>query len=107
MELEEWSRWWRIQGEPELRALLMEQWDPVGVRGEPAAADEYDSYLGVIGRLLREGASAESIAQHLATVEHDWMGFETSVGQLLPVGEQVIAWYADSLRRWDETDSDG
>ena len=48
-----------------VRRLLMEKWDPIGVAGVPEAADEYDTYVGQVGRRLREGATAEEIAAYL------------------------------------------
>ena len=40
----------------EIRRVLMTVWDPIGVRDEPNAQDEYDSYLGgVFGLLTRRG----------------------------------------------------
>jgi hypothetical protein len=29
-----------------IRRVLMERWDPIGVNGIPEAQDEYDSYIG-------------------------------------------------------------
>jgi hypothetical protein len=41
----EWIRWWRIEGLGEMRAILWEKWDPLGVRGmtDDWPEDEYDS----------------------------------------------------------------
>jgi len=44
--------WWKRKGQRELRALLMEEWDPIGVSGVAEAADEYDSYLLQLARRL-------------------------------------------------------
>jgi hypothetical protein len=30
----------------QIRRVLMEHWDPIGVAGIPEAADEYDGYIG-------------------------------------------------------------
>ena len=56
--------------------LLMEEWDPIGVRDAPEATGEYDAYVGGVYRLLASGASTESIAEHLAAIERDHMGLE-------------------------------
>lgn len=55
VQLAEWHTWWKRDGARELRALLMDHWDPIGVAEVPEAADEYDTYVGHIGRMLREG----------------------------------------------------
>ena len=49
----------------EIRRVLMEVWDPIGVKDEPNAQDEYDAYLGGVYSLLLSGASDESISEHL------------------------------------------
>jgi hypothetical protein len=57
----------------EIRRVLLDYWDPIGVRGEPKAQDEYDSYLGGICELLVSGASDEEIANHLRGVIEERM----------------------------------
>lgn len=44
----------------------MQQW--------PEAADEYDSHVGVVGRMLHEGATAEEIEKYLTGIREDYMG---------------------------------
>ena len=42
------SRRIRVQ----IRRVLMEVWDPIGVQDEPNAQDEYDAYVGDLLELL-------------------------------------------------------
>lgn len=51
----------------------MEQWDPVSVRGEPSARDEYDDYLDEVASLLEGGAGVEHIKVFLLSVETEAM----------------------------------
>ncbi len=53
----------------QMRRVLLEEWDPIGVRDEPAAQDEYDAYLGGLYGLLSRDASDSQIAQHLNKIE--------------------------------------
>ena len=53
MELSDWHMWWKRRGGSGIRRLLMEEWDPIGVKGIPEAADEYDSYRGAVAGMLR------------------------------------------------------
>lgn len=73
MELAVYHQWWKHRGGQELRRLLMEEWDPIGVEDARGAADEYDGYRGAIVQLLRGGASADRIAEHLALIEQTRM----------------------------------
>jgi hypothetical protein len=43
----------------------MTVWDPIGVRNEPNAQDEYGSYLGGVFGLLTGGASDDRISEYL------------------------------------------
>ena len=99
--LADYHQWWKHQGGQELRRLLMEQWDPIGVKASPEAADEYDGYRSALLLLLREGAPAQRIAEHPARIEQRRMDFKTTPEQLVPLGEQLVSWYADSLARWE------
>jgi hypothetical protein len=51
-----------------IRHVLMDVWDPIGVKGEPNAQDEYDDYLGGVYELLVSGAPDESIEDHLLRI---------------------------------------
>ena len=56
--------------------VLLDAWDPIGVRHAPEAADEYDAYVPGVFRLLLDGADEEAIAVHLLSVERDRMGLD-------------------------------
>ena len=58
-----------------IRDVLMREWDPIGVKDEPMAADEYDLYLGDIYGLLADNAPEAAIADHLRKIEIERMGF--------------------------------
>jgi hypothetical protein len=60
-----------------LRAVLLRDWDPIGIQDEPGAQDEYDSYVGGVYRLLASGASEEQIVEHLWQIETVTMGLST------------------------------
>lgn len=61
----------------DIRRVLWEQWDPIGVNDEPGAFGEYDGYAGYAGAiydLLMQGASDDAIARQLHTYETVNMG---------------------------------
>jgi len=78
----------------------MEEWDPIGVRGVREAADEYDTYVGQVGRRLREGATVDEIADYLTWVEQDHMGLGPS-DAVRPRNQafaaRLKAWYAEAM----------
>jgi hypothetical protein len=52
------SRRWRRR----LREVLLNEWDPIGIRHVPQAQDECDTYVGKVAALLRDGATDEAIS---------------------------------------------
>ena len=62
----------------EIRRVLLQVWDPIGVKNAPDAQDEYDSYVGNLYEFLVEGSSDSEIAKYLDSVAVEGMGFSTS-----------------------------
>ncbi len=58
----------------QLGAILLSDWDPIGVRNIPDARDEYDRYVGELLSMLKSGATAGELTTYLRTVESDRMG---------------------------------
>ena len=44
-------------------------WDPIGIREEPAARDEYHSYLPGVFSLVKDGAAEGTAVDYLTEVE--------------------------------------
>jgi hypothetical protein len=74
-----------------IRRVLLEHWDPCHVADEPEAQDEYDAAVGGVYRLLAAGAQAHEVASHLAQIEREAMGFETSPSALTSVARRLCA----------------
>ena len=79
----------RIQDQ--IREILLHDWDPIGVQDELAAQDEYDAYVGGIYRLLVSGPLPQAVADHLARIEDEDMGFGTPAESLLGVATKLCA----------------
>ena len=96
MELADWHMWWKHSGAAQLRHILMEEWDPIGVRGVPEASDEYDSYLGQIGERLREGQGADEIAAFLTDLEEVRIGLgvsEAARNRNVVLAQRLVDWH--------------
>lgn len=65
----------------EIRRVLLTVWDPIGVKDEPYAQDEYDGYLGEIYELLTSGASDKDIEGYLFWATHDRMGMSETASK--------------------------
>lgn len=73
-----------------IRKVLIEEWDPIGVRGVPEAIDEYDRYIGRLHSILVGSRSAREIAALLANIELEEMGVVTSDEIRSRVADQLL-----------------
>jgi len=64
------SRRLRVQ----IRHVFLDVWDPIGIKDEPNAQDEYDGYIGEVFELLVGKAPDESIEDYLLWAVNDHMG---------------------------------
>jgi len=60
--------------EVEIRRVLMDVWDPIGVKGEPNAQDEYGCCLWGVFRLLTSHGTDEEITEYLFRQGTEHMG---------------------------------
>ena len=75
----------------DIRTILMEHWDPIGVCGESNATDEYDNYIPKIKALLKDQASVEAIMDYLDWVASERMGFTSQREKNRPAADRLIA----------------
>jgi len=74
------SRRIRVQ----IRHVLLEVWDPIEIKDEPNAQDEYDGYVGPIFDLLADGATDEQVTDRLLYFVNNRMGLTAAAGHMLP-----------------------
>lgn len=77
----------------EVRARVW-AWDPVGLADIGAPADEYDCLVGPVTGALREGLSADDVADRLREQVIEHFGVDPSGTAAFSVG--LIAWYRES-----------
>lgn len=65
-------------------SCVAEVWDPIGIKDEPNAQDEYDGYVGEILGLLSGGATDEQLTSRLLYFVNDRMGLDATPEQMLP-----------------------
>jgi hypothetical protein len=73
--LEPYPKYLARQNRALVRELFMREWDPIGVKDEPAAQDEYNTYVDkAYVMLMHESASIEQITDYLYGIETENMG---------------------------------
>jgi hypothetical protein len=68
------QKWTGVRGQ--IRRVLLGVWDPIGIKNEPNAQDEYDGYVEAIYELLRQHVSEADLSGHLLYVVHELMGLD-------------------------------
>ena len=68
----------------EVRRVLLDVWDPIGVKDEPNAQDEYDCCLGSLFHLLTTGATDDQIAEYLWRQGTEHMGLPLQKEAMYP-----------------------
>lgn len=58
----------------DIRHVLLEVWDPIGINAEPNAQDEYDDYIERIYELLVNHAPDCELIDYLYWAVHENMG---------------------------------
>jgi hypothetical protein len=101
MELSRWHMWWKRRGAAGIRGLLMEEWDPIGVRGIAEAANEYDGFVGAVGRRLRESAPGDELESYLTDIRETHIGLGPSAFRRArdgAVAARLVQWFSNEMR---------
>ena len=78
-EMHEWKR-----ATVDIRRVLLEVWDPIGVRDVPQAQDEYDCCIPGLLRLLAGGGTDDQLAEFLWKQGTEHMGLSLEKPQMYP-----------------------
>jgi hypothetical protein len=67
----------------DIRQVLLNVWDPIGIKDEINAQDEYDAYIGEIYELLISGSSDRQISDRLFFIVHERMGLDAATPEAM------------------------
>ena len=85
------QRWQVVTIQDSIRRVLIDEWDPIGVRGVPEAVGEYDSYIGHIYQILKGSRSADDLADYLDRIEREEICVSTSGETRTQVAGKLLA----------------
>jgi hypothetical protein len=78
-----------------IRAILFEDWDPVGF-GPLLPADEYDAYIPGIMQLLEKHCTTEQLETHLVKIEKERFGAAQASGKASVAAKNLVASWSAS-----------
>lgn len=62
----------------EIRSVLIDDWDPIGIGDNLNLNDEYDGYIGSIMKILMQNSTADEIVEFLKKIENKEMGIDNN-----------------------------
>ncbi|WNJ88718.1 hypothetical protein [Bosea sp. 685] len=77
----------------ELKSLLLNDWDPIGVVDVAEAADEYDSYACHLHSMLTAGTTSQAVAEYLNWVVTAQMDLTGNLARNREIAERAVALY--------------
>jgi len=87
----------------QVRRILLDQWDPLGVGGMPALADEYDFVLGKVMAGLAGSPSVDAIIDLLTELERDYLGLPVARRDLSQRAASSLAALRRASKPWPNT----
>jgi hypothetical protein len=84
--------------ETPIKKILMENWDPIGVKDEPEAQSEYDSYAMQVLGLLYQKVSEDDLAEYLNSIVENHMGLKSDPRLTQLTVEKLVALELPDLR---------
>ena len=78
--------------------MLLEDWDPIGIKNEPGAQDEYRDYVREVFDVAVKTRSERAVAEHLLTIERKRMGlwdFPWRWRRRVPAAQKILSLVSD------------
>ncbi len=93
-----WMRGWYSEGRAQMRVLLWERWDPLGLRSlDDPPEDAYDDYDGMLASNIKRGSDLEDVTAYLTTTltEEDAVT-PAWIAQCRRTAQDLLDWYRAS-----------
>jgi hypothetical protein len=74
----------------EIKRLLWEEWDPIGVNETDCPDDEYDGYAFQVFSKLKGGTTLQDVEAYLEWAETENMGLSSSSGRNRLIAQKII-----------------
>ena len=78
-------------------------WDPPGVSAVPMVRDEYESYIPVVYKLVRDGESEKAIAKYLGRIEKNHLGLTSDLDLNAHIAEVLVEWRETIAEKYDKS----
>jgi hypothetical protein len=74
-----------------IKTVLMQDWDPIGVKEIPEAQDEYDSYVPAIYSMLISRKPLHEVLEYLLWLEGEHMGLKVDRQRAQFIAEKLVS----------------
>lgn len=73
-----------------IKDVLLQEWDPIGVREMPEAQDEYDGYVPAIYSMLISRKPLNEVFNYLLWLEAEHMGLTADRQRTQSIAEKLV-----------------
>lgn len=73
-----------------IKDVLLQEWDPIGVREIPEAQDEYDGYVPTIYSMLISRKPLNEVFDYLLWLEAEHMGLTADRQRTQSIAEKLV-----------------
>jgi hypothetical protein len=80
----------------ELRRMFL-RWDPIGVSGDPEAADEYDCMISPLMHQLYSGTTSAAVSQRLVQELEEHFGMSANLKREDRFAAEVMLWWTTRM----------
>ena len=80
-----------MKANEEVKNILMNDWDPIGVKSNPNAKAEYDQYALRIVGMLYNGTTQDSLADYLDKIVTEDLGLSSNKNKSIEVSKKLLA----------------
>lgn len=88
-----------MKANDEVKNILMNDWDPIGIKDNPNAKAEYDQYALRIVGMLYNGTTHDKLIEFLENVVTGDLGLSANRNLSINVSKKLLALKLDKIQR--------
>lgn len=88
-----------MKANEEVKNILMNDWDPIGVKNNPNAKAEYDQYALRIVGMLYNGTTQDSLTDYLESIVTEDLGLSPNKSLSIDISKKLLALKLEKIQR--------
>lgn len=88
-----------MRANEEVKNILMNDWDPIGIKNNPNAKAEYDQYALRIVGMLYNGTTQDKLADYLENIATEDLGLLSNKTLSMDISKKLLALKLEKIQR--------